>query len=966
MKSKRATYRKKNDKKDKAVTKKYDSRDFYDKEHVSFKTTNFTMQNRNKAGTKQRVKNSIKLTKKQKLIALAIFVILSVLIFLKFDWIVALFFIAGVGVIALFTTLLHKTENSKQKRRLLNFFIILCLLIGILVVIGIAVFMIYITIKAPKFDTQKLNKKEMSILYDIEGKEIIRLGSEKREKVTYEELPEVLVDAIVSTEDSRFFQHNGVDAPRFVKASLGQLVGNSEAGGASTLSMQVIKNSFTSTESRGLKGIMRKFTDIYLAVFKLEKNYTKQQIIEFYVNNHFLGGNIYGVEEASHAYFDKSVTELNLSEAATIAGLFRSPNEYRPTTNTEAAEKRRETVLKRMLAHGYITKEEFEVANSIPLSSMINTTIEEESEEYQGYIDTVIEEVKEKYKVNPYTTPLLIYTNMDRSKQDAVNSVFNGESYAWINEKIQAGAAVLDTETGKILAIGAGRNRSGKSTYNYATQMSRQPGSTAKPLFDYGPGMEFNDWSTYGYNDNGNYKMFADTPYTYSNGRAIHNWDGGYYGTISLRRALSASRNIPALKAFQKVDNKKIIQFVTDLGIKPEIDANGVIHEAHSIGAFSGVTPLEMAGAYAAFSNGGYYNEPYSVSKMVYRDSGEVIEHVEKKKKVMSDATAYMITSVLQDVTLTGGTPNNIACKTGTTNFDAATIAAKGLPGDAIRDSWVIGYSTKTVIGMWYGYDIPNSTYVSRNLAASAQKDRLFSALVNTGAMEKNRSAFKQPNSVSKVPIIAGSNPAKLAAEGYSGSVTYEYFKKGKEPTKSAASISTKLAVPGNFKATFNGSNAVHLAWSGVNRIEDDEDYGELVYNVYAGDVLIASTSATSYDYSTTSPYTTYRVIAAYKSYNGANSDPASYELKEELELSITCNAINSTDGASATINPSDCQVRNKGATVGANIKTIKFENGSPTITGLNPNETTSHNVTADVEYQSKTYTLSTTVTVIT
>ena len=147
-----------------------------------------------------------------------------------------------------------------------------------------------------------------------------------RDKVKYNELPQVLVDAIIAPEDSRFYQHNGFDAARFMKASVGQVLGNSDAGGASTLSMQVIKNTFTSTEASGLQGIIRKFTDIYLAVFKLEKTYSKEEIIEFYVNNHFLGGNIYGVQEASLVYFGKDVADLNLSEAAILAGMFKSPN----------------------------------------------------------------------------------------------------------------------------------------------------------------------------------------------------------------------------------------------------------------------------------------------------------------------------------------------------------------------------------------------------------------------------------------------------------------------------------------------------------------------------------------------------------------------------------------------------------------------------------------------------------------
>ena len=158
----------------------------------------------------------------------------------------------------------------------------------------------------------------------------------------------------------------------------------------------------------------------------------------------------------------------------------------------------------------------------------------------------------------------------------------------------------------------------------------------------------------------------------------------------------------------QTVQNKKIIEFVTNLGINPEIE-NGKIHEAHSIGAFTGVSPLQMSAAYAAFSNGGYYNEPYSVSKVVFRDTGETKEHKSNKKQVMSDATAFMISSVLQDVSLLGGSNiENVARKTGTTNYDSKTMEDKNLPWDAVRDSWIIGYSTKTVMARGKKRTVPN------------------------------------------------------------------------------------------------------------------------------------------------------------------------------------------------------------------------------------------------------------------
>ena len=893
---------------------------------------------------KRIITNPAKLPKNVKIGLAVVFAILLVLCFINLGFLFTIFVAVMGGIIVGIAKLLDKVSHDKKKKRILNIILIILLGFGIILIILFAIFMVYITIKAPEFDTSKLNTSEVTIIYDKDGKEITKLGSEMREKIKYNELPQVLVDAIVATEDSRFYQHNGFDAPRFLKATAGQLLGQSDAGGASTLSMQVIKNSFTSTVSGGIKGIIRKFTDIYLAVFKLEKNYSKEEILEFYVNNHFLGGNIYGVQEASREYFGKEVSDLNLSEAAILAGMFKSPNYYRPNVNPKNATARRKTVLYLMKRHGYITEEEYKLANSIPVDSLTAEVSNATTSDYQGYIDTVVDEIEEKYNVNAYTTPLLIYTNMDRSKQDGVNDVLSGKNYGWINDKVQTGVSVLDSATGKILAIGGGRNKTGANTFNYATQIKRQPGSSAKPLFDYGPGIEYNNWSTYGYQTgDDNYKMFEDAPYTYSNGTSISNWDNGYYGTISLRRALSSSRNIPALKAFQMVDNSKIIDFVTGLGIQPEV-SNGRIHEAHSIGAFTGVNPVQMSAAYAAFSNGGYYNEPYTVDKIVFRDTGKTEKHNVKPKQIMSDATAFMISSVLQDVSITGGKPNNVAAKTGTTNYDDATMKKYNLPGDAIRDSWVLGFTTKTVIAEWYGYDTISREYCLRNIPATIQKDKLFLALANV-AFEKDKSEFSMPSSVVKTSI----------------GESYEYFKKGHEPKNATEEAQTKLETPSGLKAAYSG-NKVTITWNAVNKLSGDENYGTFGYNIYQGNTLLTFTEGTSYSFSTSNPYSTYKVIATYKSYSGAQSDAASYQLKEEQKsekTTLDCGSLTVTPGSSIPTGNA-CTFRINDASVSGAVVSIK---DSTCGSSIFPTDGTVKECTVkySITYNSKTYETSTT-----
>ena len=518
-------------------------------------------------------KKDTKQDKNAKLICTTMIAIIILVFYFIFDWIFALITAVGIGIIIGIAQLIKKCKGKKAEK-VLKILLIICLIISIAGISGFTAFMLYIKkIADPIYDIKKLETPENTTFLNMYNIEYAKLGTEVREKVTYDELPQVLIDAIIATEDSRFYQHNGFDAPRFIKAAIGQALGNSDAGGASTITMQVIKNTFSVGEdgkiaSKGIEGIARKFQDIYLSIFKLEKEATKEKILEYYVNNHYLGGNIYGVQEASEAYFGKKVSELNLSEAAIIAGMFKSPSYYRPTVYPEHAKERRATVLYLMKRHGYITEEEEKIANSIPVESLTDSSATINNSKYQGYIDTVVAEIDKKYNINAYTTPLLVYTNLDPAKQDAVNSVFNGESYNWINDKVQAGVSVLDSQTGKILAIGNGRNINGrtpdgKNQKNYATSIYRQPGSTAKPLFDYGPGIEYNNWSTY--------TMFDDAPYSYSNGRPIKNWDNGYFGNITMRRALSTSRNIPALKAFQQVNNDKIKEFVTNLDIIPEI-----------------------------------------------------------------------------------------------------------------------------------------------------------------------------------------------------------------------------------------------------------------------------------------------------------------------------------------------------------------------------------------------------------
>ncbi len=702
------------------------------------------------------------------------------------------------------------SKNKKGRRRIRNYMLIFVFSLGIIGIVMASLFMFHIIRNAPDFKPENLYMKESTIIYDNQDNIIAKLGVEKREIVTYNDLPQVLIDAIIATEDSRYYQHNGFDLPRFMKAAFGQARGNRDAGGASTLSMQVVKNNFTSFE----QSILRKFTDIYLAIFKLEKLYTKEQILEFYVNIPFLGSGSYGVEQASRTYFGKSVSDLNLAEASLIAGLFQAPGAFDPFVNPDRAQARRKTVLNLMQRHGYITEEQEKIAGSIPIQDLLVAN-PNRNVKFQGYIDTVVEEVISKTGFNPYNVPMKIHTNMDSEKQTHIDKIMSGENFKFINDVVQTGIAIVGVNDGKILAIGANRNIAGERKFNFATMINRQPGSTAKPMFDYAPGMEHNNWSTY--------TPFLDEAYTYSDGQPINNWDRRYMGLMTLRDALDLSRNIPALKAFKSVDNRKIIEFTQKLGLNPEIDGRR-IHEAHSIGGYNGSSPLEMAGAYAAFGNGGYFIEPYSVYKIEYRATDNIQHFPSKKERAMSDSTAYMITDILYQSVESGFNRRfripgvSIAAKTGTTNFDAQAKKAFNLPDNATNDSWVVGYSPDYVISFWYGYERISNKYYNTVNIASTQRIALFRTIAN-GIFKKDNSKFTTPTSIVEVQVEEGSIPAMLPSEFTpSDMITTEYFRKGTEPTEISPRFNRITTNVSNLNGSYDTTaNRYTITWNRVN-----------------------------------------------------------------------------------------------------------------------------------------------------
>ena len=465
-----------------------------------------------------------------------------------------------------------------------------------------------------------------------------------------------------------------------------------------------------------------------------------------------------------------------------------------------------ETVLKLMVRHGYITQEEADLTNKIDITSLLVGTNNSENP-YQGFIDTVVSEIQSKTKNDPALVSMEVHTTMDPDMQNGLNKIMAGDGYKWVNDKVQAGITVIDVKTGAIAAVGTGRNRSGERQLNYATQTYRQPGSTAKPIFAYGPGFEFDNFSTY--------QLFNDEPWSYSSGGSPGNWDGGYQGLMTLRQALAVSRNIPAIKAFQTVNkdvgNKKIVDFVEGLGIKLKDNA---AYESYAIGGLdTGVTTCQMAAAYAAFANGGYYIEPHTVTSITYRSSGETTEFETKRTQAMKDSTAYLMNNVLEYAArhgFSGGTSGyrgTVAAKTGTSNYDEATMRKHGLPSYAVNDLWTVAYTPQYSIAVWYGYDKIDSQYFN---GSGTPKDQLMAAVMKY--IPVNTEGFTVPKSVVSAQVEFGTWPAAAPSE-YTPSdlIRTEYFASGTEPTEISNRFQ-KLNDVTNLKAS-NTPSGIKLTW---------------------------------------------------------------------------------------------------------------------------------------------------------
>ena len=575
------------------------------------------------------------------------------------------------------------------------------------ILIGGSVFFYYVS-KAPELSESKLVATTSSKIYDSKNELIADLGAERRENIQSNEIPIELVNAIVSIEDHRFFNHRGIDSIRILGAFLRNLRSNGLQGG-STLTQQLIKLTYFSTSTAD-QTIARKAQEAWLAL-QLERTATKQEILTYYINKVYMSNGNYGMQTAAKNYYGKDLKDLSIPQLALLAGMPQAPNQYDPYSHPEEAESRRNLVLSEMQKQGYLTAEQYETAINTPITDGLQSL--KASNTYPPYLDNylkeVIDQVEQETGYNLLTTGMEVYTNVDQDVQKRLWDVYNTDEYVdYPDDDLQAASTIVDVSNGKVIAQLGSRHQSSNVSFglNQAVETNRDWGSTMKPITDYAPALEYDIYDSTAY-------MLKDVPYNYpGTNTPVYNWDRGYLGNITLQTAIQQSRNVPAVETLDKVGLDKAKSFLSGLGIDypTMVYANAISSNTTESNRKYGASSEKMAAAYAAFANGGIYHKPMYINKIIFSD-GSSKEFSNPGTRAMKETTAYMMTEMMKTV-LTSGTGRGAyiswlpqAGKSGTSNYTDEEIENYIKTSQLVApDEMFVGYTRKYSMAVWTGY----------------------------------------------------------------------------------------------------------------------------------------------------------------------------------------------------------------------------------------------------------------------
>ncbi|MDP4551752.1 PBP1A family penicillin-binding protein [Alkalihalobacillus macyae] len=594
-------------------------------------------------------------------------------------------------------------------------------LIGLLGYLGILLAGNYV------IDEKKLVMNSATKLVDLEGELITKLYFENRDPVSIDDIPDHVKEAFIATEDSRFYDHHGLDIKAIGRALYRDILAGAKVEGGSTITQQLAKNVFLSND----KSWLRKTKEAVIAI-NLERNYSKNKILEMYLNQIYFGHGAYGIQSASKLYFNKSVSELGAEEGAMLAGLPKAPTNFSPINHPEESKERRDLVLSLMEKHDYLTAEETVRLQGKTLSLDVAEVTKEPA--YLTYIDMTLEEAKTRYKLSNEEVlrgGYEIVVPMDVDLQKAAYSQFQNKAFfpGSSSETPPEGAlTMMDSKSGGVVAVQGGREYVQKGL-NHVTS-KRQPGSAFKPIAVYGPALEKKEYSPY--------TLLKDEKIDYD-GYSPSNYNNQYTGEVSLYDAVRTSANAPA------------VWLLNEMGVsysKKYLGLGGISIEDKDLkialgGIDNGVSPFEMMEAYRPFAAEGKQIDPYFITKLFDHNGKLVGEAKQDEKKVYSKQTAWYMTRILEGVvkngTATSGESKvDVAGKTGTTSYEEVSGGA--------RDAWFVGFTPEIVGAVWIGYD--RTTEKNYLTGGSEYPVQLFKKVVNVDINEESTVTFEKPSSV--------------------------------------------------------------------------------------------------------------------------------------------------------------------------------------------------------------------------
>lgn len=710
-----------------------------------------------------------------------------------------------------------KLERRRGTRRFFNTLmgiVIFCTLLG--VASGVSTIYLILNKSDVILDLAALGSTESSFIYDSKGNEIARLGVEDRVNITYMDLPQNVIDAFIAVEDSRYFEHPGFDMPRFAKAFLINLRTFSFSQGGSTITMQVIKNSYFAVDtiavSSGGGGISRKVQEIYYSL-KINNLLSKGRILELYINKINYGGTARGIEVAADYYFGKSARDLNLVEAAYLAGVVNAPNDYNAYYYPYDAQIRTGDVLYQMHNHGYITDEEYKIAEKIDI---VNLLAGKRDTEYSGgktiknqaFLDVVINELEDLYDINVYTDSVRVYTSMNPTLQSLCDKISDGKVVAFPDKYVNYASAIVQNKTGLIMAICGGRDYDRARRYNYAVDSRVQPGSTSKAIITYPLGFE------YGGISNASYILDEKIYYTGTN-IAISNYGGGYHGWVNVEQAFSQSFNIPAIKVLRKaraaVGDAKIRSYLRAIGLDDSVAE--AFNEQFAIGGMDClISPLQLASAGAVMLNGGKYITPHTITKIEFINSTkEPIIPNYTSTQVISAGAAWQVSNLMR-ITVSGvgtqpgvGSPGRARLfrrsytmygKTGTTSLPDYMLKKLGIGSSttAGKDLWLLISNGDYTMGSWYGYDL--SAHANKyTWFSAADQALLIDGKIGVKIFDTIEKAFGKPKNSNPRPSDVTSIRMLKGVEPYTAPPSYAPAK-----TYTSGFILSKFAKVGSWK----------------------------------------------------------------------------------------------------------------------------------------------------------------------